>query len=111
MLLEFLGFPRKEVGTRPRAISMEVSVPCAIGRNRAVNRYVNHEFRMCETMCGESIRDREMASSIYECISHFATREMTIVTAKEGVVVRGPEASPLGQLLHCNHYTIMSCVP
>jgi len=51
-------------------------------------------------MGGENIRDREMASPVYESISHFATREMTTVTAKEGVVVRGPEASPLGQLLH-----------
>jgi len=62
-------------------------------------------------MRGETIRDREMASPVYEGISHFATRKMTIVTAKEGVAVGGPETSPLGQLLHCNHYTIMSCVP
>ena len=54
MLLKFMDSPRQKVSARLCVICIEVSVPCAIGGNRAVNSYINHKFLMCEAMGGEN---------------------------------------------------------
>jgi hypothetical protein len=76
-----------------------------------VDSHVNHERRMLESEVRNSISDRWVPSSVYESVSNFSTREVTVIAAQDGVVVCGAKASPRGYFLHCSDYAIETCVP